>query len=108
MPQLKQAVQRRMQRPPIPDDAPKSLRELLDSCWAPIPSNRPSFAEILKAMDGVIDECKEAECRQKIYEAAGGDIVASVCEEFLDMNHHAHFRVLSCLSLCVCVAFCWR
>ena len=23
MPQLKQAVQRRMQRPPIPDDAPK-------------------------------------------------------------------------------------
>jgi len=47
---------------------------------------RPTFAEILQSMDTVIEECKEAECRQKIYEAAGGDVVASVWRLSLSLS----------------------
>ena len=63
-----------------------SLRDLLEGCWAPNPAMRPTFAEILQSMDTVIEECKEAECRQKIYEAAGGDVVASVWRLSLSLS----------------------
>ena len=34
-------------RPPIPDDCEPSLRDLIQACWHPEPSRRPSFADVL-------------------------------------------------------------
>jgi len=40
-------------RPTIPDDCPGGLRDLMTTCWADKPSQRPSFAEILKKLEGI-------------------------------------------------------
>lgn len=34
-------------RPNIPDYTPKALSELMRTCWAPVPQQRPTFKEVV-------------------------------------------------------------
>ena len=49
-------------RPPIPEDIPESLKELLQSCWQVDPSKRPSFSDICQQIKswrmGVVEKIK--------------------------------------------------
>ena len=36
--------------PPIPDDIPEWLQELLEQCWDPVPENRPLMEDITDVM----------------------------------------------------------
>ncbi|CAB3363084.1 Hypothetical predicted protein [Cloeon dipterum] len=38
----------------IPSTCPEPWRELMEDCWAPDPHLRPSFEEILNALDGIV------------------------------------------------------
>jgi serine/threonine protein kinase len=42
-------------RPPVPYDAPEGLQLLLCDCWLAIPSQRPSFSEILRRLEPFLD-----------------------------------------------------
>jgi len=42
------------QRPPIPENCPKTLESVISACWNPIPEKRPRFEKLLK--DRVFDE----------------------------------------------------
>jgi serine/threonine protein kinase len=37
-------------RPIFPEDAPQGFKKLAEWCWSPDPSNRPSFVEVLAAL----------------------------------------------------------
>lgn len=50
------AIVEKGERPPIPEGTLPSLKELMENCWHANPVKRPSFAEILKALDNVIVE----------------------------------------------------
>lgn len=50
---FKQAVCEDKERPPIPDGTHSALEELLKKCWHEDPDLRPSFAEILPALEEV-------------------------------------------------------
>jgi hypothetical protein len=52
-----EAVAINHERPTIPKDCPPGLRKLITRCWAPVPSVRPSFPEIVEAIEKVIVEC---------------------------------------------------
>jgi serine/threonine protein kinase len=41
------------QRPNIPDEVPRSLHLLINSCWATSPDQRPTFADIRKHLDAI-------------------------------------------------------
>jgi serine/threonine protein kinase len=43
-------------RPVIPDDAPPKLKRLIERCWHPTPTQRPSFPEIVDCLDEAILE----------------------------------------------------
>jgi len=47
----------RHERPEIPIDCVPSLRALIESCWQPDPSKRPSFKDIITQLDNVIVDC---------------------------------------------------
>ena len=53
---FKKAIVEKGERPPIPEGTLPSLKELMENCWHANPAKRPSFAEILKALDNVIVE----------------------------------------------------
>jgi len=40
-------------RPPIPDDVTPELRLLLEDCWAPEPTKRPDFTEIVERLETI-------------------------------------------------------
>ena len=40
-------------RPPLPPSCPEALSELVSLCWHPIPSKRPSFADILAYLENL-------------------------------------------------------
>eukprot|EP01127_Copromyxa_protea_P012399 TRINITY_DN3235_c0_g1_i2.p1 TRINITY_DN3235_c0_g1~~TRINITY_DN3235_c0_g1_i2.p1 ORF type:complete len:406 (+),score=39.10 TRINITY_DN3235_c0_g1_i2:416-1633(+) len=42
------------ERPPIPEDAESSLRELIEYCWDEKPANRPSFSTIISVLSDII------------------------------------------------------
>jgi SH2 domain/Protein tyrosine and serine/threonine kinase len=50
------AVCRRHERPPIPDDCPKSLSSLIQRCWAADESERPTFKDITVALEHILLE----------------------------------------------------
>eukprot|EP00029_Vermamoeba_vermiformis_P011339 TRINITY_DN620_c0_g1_i1.p1 TRINITY_DN620_c0_g1~~TRINITY_DN620_c0_g1_i1.p1 ORF type:complete len:642 (-),score=178.52 TRINITY_DN620_c0_g1_i1:124-2049(-) len=56
--QLIDAVSNRNERPEIPENCPKKLRQLIERCWHKDPKQRPSFQEILdsKVFDDIILE----------------------------------------------------
>jgi serine/threonine protein kinase len=43
-------------REKIPDDCPPSFRKLIESCWAPLPEQRPSFLQLITQLDECILE----------------------------------------------------
>eukprot|EP01113_Clastostelium_recurvatum_P023171 TRINITY_DN2769_c0_g1_i7.p1 TRINITY_DN2769_c0_g1~~TRINITY_DN2769_c0_g1_i7.p1 ORF type:complete len:485 (-),score=129.90 TRINITY_DN2769_c0_g1_i7:665-2119(-) len=65
-PQLAEGVVRQQKRPRLPDNTPPLLRNLIVSCWAPLPKDRPSFSDILAShsieniiLEGVISQPNE-------------------------------------------------
>eukprot|EP01105_Mastigella_eilhardi_P010883 TRINITY_DN2519_c0_g1_i3.p1 TRINITY_DN2519_c0_g1~~TRINITY_DN2519_c0_g1_i3.p1 ORF type:complete len:619 (-),score=73.65 TRINITY_DN2519_c0_g1_i3:130-1923(-) len=50
LPALICAVCERQERPPIGEDCPASLKTLIEKCWRPLPSKRPSFNSIVKKL----------------------------------------------------------
>jgi serine/threonine protein kinase len=72
---FKKAITKEHERPVIPKDTVckhsiislhlltllalqhPSLKALMEKCWHPNPSNRPSFTEILPILDAVLVEC---------------------------------------------------
>jgi hypothetical protein len=54
---FKEAICIRHVRPEIPADCEPSLRALMESCWHPDPSKRPSFKEIIERLDDVVIDC---------------------------------------------------
>eukprot|EP01103_Thecamoeba_quadrilineata_P014646 TRINITY_DN4406_c0_g1_i2.p1 TRINITY_DN4406_c0_g1~~TRINITY_DN4406_c0_g1_i2.p1 ORF type:complete len:519 (+),score=114.87 TRINITY_DN4406_c0_g1_i2:60-1616(+) len=52
-----EAVAINHERPILPDDCLQSLRKLISRCWAPNPTIRPSFPEIVEALEKIIVEC---------------------------------------------------
>eukprot|EP01114_Cavostelium_apophysatum_P001871 TRINITY_DN11645_c0_g1_i2.p1 TRINITY_DN11645_c0_g1~~TRINITY_DN11645_c0_g1_i2.p1 ORF type:complete len:632 (-),score=192.54 TRINITY_DN11645_c0_g1_i2:34-1929(-) len=56
--EMLEAVTKRGRRPDIPDDCPPKLRELMQACWNPSATNRPSFKKILVShtLDDIILE----------------------------------------------------
>jgi len=52
-----EAVCIKNERPPMPAECLSSLRNLITKCWASNPSSRPSFPEIVDALDNLIIEC---------------------------------------------------
>eukprot|EP01103_Thecamoeba_quadrilineata_P001586 TRINITY_DN1142_c0_g1_i2.p1 TRINITY_DN1142_c0_g1~~TRINITY_DN1142_c0_g1_i2.p1 ORF type:complete len:398 (-),score=42.82 TRINITY_DN1142_c0_g1_i2:632-1795(-) len=55
--QFVEAVAIKNERPLIPNDCPPGLRKLITRCWAPSPSMRPSFPEIVESVEKIIVEC---------------------------------------------------
>jgi serine/threonine protein kinase len=43
-------------RPAIPESCPPTLRALMEKCWDPVPSKRPSFVDVLSEIDGILIE----------------------------------------------------
>jgi len=37
-------------RPKLPSDLDVTLKDLIESCWNPIPSERPSFSKIIEVL----------------------------------------------------------
>jgi len=50
------AVCNQRERPPIKDEWPLRLKNLLQLCWHPRPARRPTFAQIIEQMDSLIIE----------------------------------------------------
>jgi serine/threonine protein kinase len=55
------AIVEKCERPLIPPETLPSFRELIEKCWAHNPTDRPSFAEILPALDNVLTEIAVAD-----------------------------------------------
>jgi serine/threonine protein kinase len=43
-------------RPPIPKQCPKAFKNLMEKCWNPVAEKRPTFAQILKVMEGFMQD----------------------------------------------------
>ena len=41
------------QRPILPDNCPDSFKELVESCWHPIPSKRPAMSDVLVYLQNI-------------------------------------------------------
>jgi len=54
------------ERPPIPSWCPDKLRSLIKSCWSENIAERPSMAEIVSAMDPIIEDCALIEFQESI------------------------------------------
>lgn len=54
---FKKAITKENERPPIPEHMHPSLKQLMERCWHPDPSARPSFQEILPIIDSVLIDC---------------------------------------------------
>eukprot|EP01117_Protostelium_nocturnum_P003488 TRINITY_DN1454_c0_g1_i1.p1 TRINITY_DN1454_c0_g1~~TRINITY_DN1454_c0_g1_i1.p1 ORF type:complete len:539 (+),score=132.21 TRINITY_DN1454_c0_g1_i1:174-1790(+) len=54
---FKEAVCTKKERPPIPPETVPSLRDLINLCWAPDQNTRPSFKDIINALDFIIVDC---------------------------------------------------
>mmetsp|Transcript_28662 Transcript_28662/g.59899 ORF Transcript_28662/g.59899 Transcript_28662/m.59899 type:complete len:116 (-) Transcript_28662:1170-1517(-) len=48
-------------RPPFPDNTPAPIRELIESCWAHNPDERPTFDEIVATLTKLEKEMSEDE-----------------------------------------------
>ena len=48
-------------RPPIPDDMPEPLVELMTSCWAHNPDDRPTAPEVLETLKSIQDKLWDEE-----------------------------------------------
>jgi Protein tyrosine and serine/threonine kinase/SH2 domain len=48
-------------RPPIPSGTHPSMSQLLEACWHPVPSKRPSFSVIIDQLDQIIVDCAVAD-----------------------------------------------
>lgn len=51
---FKRAVCERHERPPIPADCEPSLKNLIEKCWHPNPSVRPSFSQIIHDLENIM------------------------------------------------------
>ncbi|EGG16486.1 SH2 domain-containing protein [Cavenderia fasciculata] len=51
------AICEKQVRPPIPDDCPAALKELIKNCWDPAPEVRPGFSEIVSSLESIIIDC---------------------------------------------------
>jgi len=54
---FKEAITKKNERPPIPSETDPSLKALMEVCWHPDPSKRPSFTQIIPILDSVMIEC---------------------------------------------------
>ena len=54
---FRDAVCFRHYRPKIPDNTHPSIKRLIECCWQPNPERRPSFPEIITALDHIIVDC---------------------------------------------------
>lgn len=54
---FKKAITKDHERPQIPSDTHPSIKALMEACWHPDPSRRPSFTEILRILDSVLIDC---------------------------------------------------
>mmetsp|Transcript_16270 Transcript_16270/g.63424 ORF Transcript_16270/g.63424 Transcript_16270/m.63424 type:complete len:579 (+) Transcript_16270:111-1847(+) len=55
--QFRHAVCLEHARPQIPENCPSRLRTLIECCWLPNPERRPSFPEIVNALERIIVDC---------------------------------------------------
>ena len=55
--EFRNAVCFRHYRPKIPDNTHPSIKRLIECCWQPNPERRPSFPEIITALDHIIVDC---------------------------------------------------
>ena len=60
------AVCNKGERPPIPEWCPTRLRTLMTRCWDEDPNVRPTFPEIVTALDDVIADCADLEFASKV------------------------------------------
>ena len=49
--ELRKAVLIDQERPSVPDNTPPVLKEVIDACWRHEPTERPSFSQVLQALD---------------------------------------------------------
>jgi len=54
---FKRCITKEHERPPIPPDTHPSIKSLMERCWHPEPSKRPTFTEILPILDAVMVDC---------------------------------------------------
>jgi len=54
---FKEAITKNHERPPIPPETDPSLKALMEVCWHPDPSRRPSFTQIIPILDSVMIDC---------------------------------------------------
>ncbi|KAH0788075.1 TKL family protein kinase [Histomonas meleagridis] len=47
--QIMLGVTQNNQRPPLPDDVPDGLRQLIENCWENDPKDRPTFSEVFQS-----------------------------------------------------------
>lgn len=65
------------ERPPIPSYCLPKFRSLLQNCWAAVPTNRPSFKEIVEELHDIVKEYKQIEVQQEIKDEIGDAGAAS-------------------------------
>jgi hypothetical protein len=46
-------------RLPIPPNTPSKFANLLQSCWAPLPADRPDFAQIMSKLEKIQGEVQK-------------------------------------------------
>lgn len=54
---FKRAITKENERPAIPAETHPSLKALMESCWHPDPTKRPSFTQIIPILDSVLVDC---------------------------------------------------
>jgi hypothetical protein len=80
---FREAICQKHERPPIPEDAPTSLKQLLEACWAPDPKVRPSFRDVVHRLEEIIvDVAINDEVGRKIWRDGNLDLKQVRWEEF--------------------------
>lgn len=94
-------------REKIPANCPPTLRQLIESCWQPSPSNRPTFLQIIAQLDLCILEIgiPDKDARrwwQKSFTQNGGLMFEVPWEQFL-LHLAAHLQVSSSMKIFQCL-----
>lgn len=78
------------ERPVIPEWCPDSLRALIVSCWATNPDDRPTFPEMVTALDDVLEDAAVLE-----YEEQVDTTIADAAGRYLWKKHFTYKEEVS-------------